>query len=300
MTWRIGPGDRLALLGANGAGKTSLISLISGAVTASRGRVKIGKTVRLGVLDQQFSQLRDIGNDRVHQVLARTRASFTIDGKEYTPAQLLQRLGFAAEHLNARVDDLSGGQKRRLQILMLLLDEPNVLVLDEPTNDVDSQMLTALEELLDSWPGTLIVISHDRYLIERVTDMQYAIIDGTLRHLPGGIDEYLTLETRQRRGDDSDSTPGSVPRSGSTVQPKDALAGVSGAERRRLEKELRSIERQIATLTEQRAALDREMSEVDTADYVRLAELTGQRADLTAAIDEAEERWLEASVVLDR
>ena len=197
VTWRIAPGERTGILGANGAGKSTLLGLISGDVEPSAGRVKRGKTVRLGFLDQQFSQLAQIGGDRVREVLARTKATFTIDGKDHTPAQLLERLGFAREHLSARVEDLSGGQKRRLQLLLLLLDEPNVIALDEPTNDVDSDMLAAMEDLLDSWPGTLLVISHDRYLLERVTDQQYAILDGRLRHVPGGVEEYLRLRAAQ-------------------------------------------------------------------------------------------------------
>src|SRR5699024_7876353 len=154
---------------------------------------KHGKTVRMGLLDQQFSQLQAIAHDRVREVLARTRTTFNVGGKDLTPAQLLERLGFERAHLSARVHELSGGQKRRLQLLLLLLDQPNVIALDEPTNDVDADMLAAMEDVLDSWPGTLVVVSHDRYLLERVTDQQYAILDGRLRHLPGGVEEYLRL-----------------------------------------------------------------------------------------------------------
>ncbi|GMA24840.1 ABC transporter ATP-binding protein [Luteimicrobium album] len=193
VEWRIAPGERTAVLGANGAGKSTLLALIAGTLQPTAGRVKRGKSVRLAMLDQQFSELEDIAGDRVRDVLARTRTSYVIDGKELTPAQLLERLGFAREHLSARVGELSGGQKRRLQLLLVLLSEPNVLVLDEPSNDVDTDMLAAMEDLLDSWPGTLIVVSHDRYLLERVTDQQYAILDGRFRHLPGGVDEYLRL-----------------------------------------------------------------------------------------------------------
>lgn len=175
-----------------------MLNLISGDIQPTSGRVKRGKTVKFGFLDQQFSQLADIGQDRVREVLGRTKTTFQIDGKDLTPAQLLERLGFAREHLSARVDELSGGQKRRLQLLLLLLSEPNVIALDEPTNDVDSDMLAAMEDLLDSWPGTLLVISHDRYLLERVTDQQYAILDGRLRHVPGGVDEYLQLRNTGR------------------------------------------------------------------------------------------------------
>jgi ATPase subunit of ABC transporter with duplicated ATPase domains len=170
VTWRIGPGERTGILGANGTGKSTLLSLIAGTLVPTSGVVKRGKTVRLGMLDQQFSQLAEIGSDRVREVLGREKTTFNVDGKDLTPAQLLERLGFAKEHLSARVDELSGGQKRRLQLLLLLLSEPNVIVLDEPTNDVDSDMLAAMEDLLDSWPGTLLVVSHDRYLLERITD----------------------------------------------------------------------------------------------------------------------------------
>src|SRR5699024_8096946 len=190
VTWRIGPGERTGILGANGAGKSTLLGLIAGTVQPTTGRVKRGKTVQVAILDQQFSELAEIADQRVREVLARTRATFAVDGKDLTPAQLLERLGFSRAHLSARVDDLSGGQRRRLQLLLVLLSEPNVLILDEPTNDVDTDMLTAMEDLLDTWPGTLSVVSHDRYLLERVTDQQYAILDGRLRHVPGGVQEY--------------------------------------------------------------------------------------------------------------
>ncbi len=191
VEWRIGPGERSGIVGANGAGKSTLLGLIAGTVAPDTGRVKRGKTVQLAVLDQQGDRLADLADDRIADVLGRLPGGYEVEGREVTPAQLLERLGFT--ELSARVGELSGGQRRRLQLMLTLLSEPNVLLLDEPTNDVDTDMLTATEDLLDSWPGTLIVVSHDRYLLERITDQQYAILDGRLRHLPGGVDEYLRL-----------------------------------------------------------------------------------------------------------
>ncbi|MFC4554026.1 ABC-F family ATP-binding cassette domain-containing protein [Georgenia faecalis] len=290
VTWRIGPGERTGILGANGAGKSTLLGLVSGSVLPTAGRVKRGKTVRIGMLDQQFSQLAEIGGDRVREVLARTQTTFTIDGKDLTPAQLLERLGFAREHLSARVDELSGGQKRRLQLLLLLLSQPNVIVLDEPTNDVDSDMLAAMEDLLDSWPGTLIVVSHDRYLLERVTDQQYAILDGRLRHVPGGVDEYLRL----RRAQDS-GTAGAVP--GSTPSgPAGAETGsVSGAERRAVQKEVAAVERRLAKVDAEVKAVHRAMAEHDPSDYPGLQRRTDELRALEAEVARLEERWLELS-----
>ncbi|HXO13947.1 MAG TPA: ABC-F family ATP-binding cassette domain-containing protein, partial [Mycobacterium sp.] len=185
VEWRIGPGERTGIVGANGAGKSTLLGLITGAVQPESGKVKRGKTVRLGMLDQRGDELVPLAGERVADVLGRLRSGYEVDGRDVTPAQLLERLGFAGGQLSARVSELSGGQRRRLQLMLTLLAEPNVLLLDEPTNDVDTDMLAATEDLLDSWPGTLIVVSHDRYLLERVTDQQYAILDGRLRHLPG-------------------------------------------------------------------------------------------------------------------
>jgi ATPase subunit of ABC transporter with duplicated ATPase domains len=199
VEWRLAPGERTGILGANGAGKSTLLGLIAGTVEPDSGRVKRGKTVRLAMLDQQAGRLAELANDLVREVIGRLKTNYRVDGKDLTPAQLLERLGFHRDQLSARVGDLSGGQRRRLQLILTIMDEPNVLILDEPTNDVDIEMLSATEDLLDSWPGTLIVVSHDRYLLERVTDQQYAIFDGRLRHLPGGVDEYLRINFGGRR-----------------------------------------------------------------------------------------------------
>lgn len=290
VTWRIGPGERTGILGANGAGKSTLLGLISGALKPTSGSVKRGKTVRIGTLDQQFSQLSQIGAERVRDVLAQTKTTFTIDGRDHTPAQLLERLGFAREHLAARVDELSGGQKRRLQLLLLLLSEPNLIILDEPTNDVDSEMLTAMEDLLDSWPGTLIVVSHDRYLLERVTDQQYAILDGRLRHVPGGVDEYLRLRSEQDAAHATDrpdvaSQPGSE-------QPTGA---VSGAQRHAAQKEISSIERRLDKLTATIEAVHQQMAEDDPSDYERLQQRADEVRELESEVEQLEERWLELS-----
>ncbi|WP_084026672.1 ABC-F family ATP-binding cassette domain-containing protein, partial [Mycobacterium avium] len=237
--WRIAPGERTGIVGANGAGKSTLLGLIDGTVRPDSGRVKRGKTVQLGVLDQRGAELAAIADDRISDVLGRLRAGYRVDGREVTPAQLLERLGFGRGQLAARVGDLSGGQRRRLQLMLTLLSEPNVLLLDEPTNDVDTDTLAAMEDLLDSWPGTLIVVSHDRYLLERVTDQQYAVLDGRLRHLPGGIDEYLRLAAQRR-----DAAPPAGPTS---VAPQ----AMSGAQRRAAEKELAAADRRLARLAEQ-------------------------------------------------
>ncbi|WP_434081067.1 ABC-F family ATP-binding cassette domain-containing protein [Sanguibacter sp. Z1732] len=292
ITWRLAPGERTGILGANGAGKSTLLGLICGTLQPTTGRVKHGKTVRIGVLDQQFSQLAEIGGDRVREVLARTKTTFTIDGKDHTPAQLLERLGFAREHLSARVEDLSGGQKRRLQLLLLLLSEPNVIALDEPTNDVDSQMLTAMEDLLDSWPGTLIVVSHDRYLLERVTDQQYAILDGRLRHVPGGVDEYLRLRQAQV------TTQADRPDLARTTSDSEDASALSGAERRAAQKEFSAIERRLVKMAGSIEAVHQRLADHDQSDYEGLQQHTDKLRELEAEVAQLEERWLELSDVV--
>jgi len=199
VDWIIGPGDRYGIVGANGIGKTTLLRIIQGLQPLDRGRVKIGQTVRFAVLSQHLDELTKLGDDRVRQVISRYSRRTMLDGKEMTPGQLLERLGFTKDDQNEPVCDLSGGQKRRLALMLILLDEPNVLILDEPGNDLDTDMLAAVESLLDGWPGTLLLVTHDRYLMERVTDHQFALIDGKVRHLPGGVDEYLRLAEEAER-----------------------------------------------------------------------------------------------------
>lgn len=287
VEWRIGPGERTGIVGANGAGKSTLLGLIAGTVVPDSGRVKRGKTVRLGMLDQQSAELEKLAADRVADVLGRLRSDYQVEGKEMTPAQLLERLGFGRAQLSARVGELSGGQWRRLQLMLTLLAEPNVLVLDEPTNDVDTDMLTATEDLLDSWPGTLIVVSHDRYLLERVTDNQYAILDGRLRHLPGGVDEYLRLAAEARRA--PVARPAAAP----------ADAPLSGAELRAAQKDLAAVDRRLAKLAEQIEAKHHELAAFDQSDHVGLTELTRELRALEAEVAEQEARWLELSELLE-
>ncbi len=203
VTWHIGPGDRFGILGENGSGKTTILNIIRGALEPTSGKVRIGKTVKFAVLSQHLAELNELADLRVRDVLARYKTRYEIEGKELSPAQLLERLGFENAHLSAYVSTLSGGQKRRLQLMLILLDRPNVLILDEPDNDLDTDMLALVESLLDTWPGTLLLITHDRHLMERVTDHQFALIGGKVRHLPGGIDEYLRLideRDERRRG----------------------------------------------------------------------------------------------------
>jgi ATPase subunit of ABC transporter with duplicated ATPase domains len=294
IEWRIGPGERAGVLGANGAGKSTLLGLVAGTVTATSGVVRRGKTVRIGLLDQRGVDLADVAGDRVREVVTRARAGYVVDGRELTPIQLLERLGFASEQLSSRVADLSGGQRRRLQLLMTLLAEPNVLILDEPSNDVDTDMLAAMEDVLDSWPGTLIVVSHDRYLLERVTEVQYAILDGRLRHLPGGVDEYLRLAA------DRPSPVSASPASPAAPAPPGpdaagAVAGPSPAEARAARKELTAAERQLDKLAERIAAMHEKIAAHDQSDYAGLSRLVAELRELESRTAELEERWLELS-----
>jgi ATP-binding cassette subfamily F protein uup len=288
IEWRIGPGERSGIVGANGAGKSTLLGLITGAVQPDSGKVKRGKTVRLSILDQRGDDLAPLAGERVADVLGRLRSDYHVDGREVTPGQLLERLGFAGDQLSARVEELSGGQRRRLQLMLTLLAEPNMLLLDEPTNDVDTDMLAATEDLLDSWPGTLIVVSHDRYLLERVTDQQYAILDGRLRHLPGGVDEYLRLAALAA------TTLAAKPGTGAS-RPQ----AISGAELRATEKEIAAIDRRLARLADQIAAKHRQLAEHDQSDHVGIARLTEELRELHDGVAQLEGRWLELSEVLE-
>jgi ABC-type multidrug transport system ATPase subunit len=306
VTWRIGPGDRFGLVGVNGAGKTTLLRIIEGLVQPSSGRVKLGKTVKIATLSQEVKELEEFYGERIFQVIAREKSTFSAGGKEFSATQLIEQLGFTAAQLQTPIEDLSGGQKRRLQFLRLLFGEPNVLILDEPTNDLDTDMLAAMEDLLDSWPGTLIVVSHDRYLLERVTDHQYALLgDGNLRHLPGGVDEYLKLRSLSLSGkgrslDEANKTKTHSPHIRSQLLAAPTQPGAvsttvekSGAERRELEKKLKGVERSLEKLAADETELHAKMAAHDQTDYDGLGALANIQAELHAKREAFELEWLE-------
>lgn len=297
VEWRIGPGDRVGILGENGAGKSTLLSLIAGDLAPLSGRVKRGKTVKIAMLTQQFEMLEEFLNDRVSDVIATKKTSYSVGDKELSPSQLLERLGFTSAQLSTPVRDLSGGQKRRLQLLLILLDEPNLLILDEPTNDMDTDMLAAIEDLLDSWPGTLIVVSHDRYLLERVTDNQFAILHHHLRHLPGGVDEYLRLVRSAK--DARDSARATTVSAAPEAQKAASKPELSGAERRTLEKESAAVERKIERMQSELTEIHRRMADEDSGDYEALATLNQRAQEIEAEVTALEAKWLEVLEALD-
>lgn len=305
VSWIIGPGDRFGIVGENGAGKTTLLRVIEGALAPSAGRVKIGKTVKFAVLSQHLDNLVKLGSDRVREVIGRYSRRVMLDGKEATPAQLLERLGFTRDDLNEPVCDLSGGQKRRLALMLILLDEPNVLILDEPGNDLDTDMLAQVEDLLDGWPGTLLLVTHDRYLMERVTDNQYALINGKIRHLPRGVDEYLELvgRTTDERGGVVASSSGKASASKQTSTSVDeqamgAASKLSGGEIRAFRKSMASAERKMDTLRGKIDGIHQAMTEVDPSDYVKLGDMQKEIKEIEAQIEALEEEWMEAAEAL--
>ncbi|WP_433718454.1 ABC-F family ATP-binding cassette domain-containing protein [Microbacterium laevaniformans] len=293
VEWRIAPGERTGILGVNGAGKSTLLGLIAGTVEPTHGRVKRGKTVKVATLTQRMDELDQYLDDPVRVVISGLRTSYTIGtgskAAELTPGQLLERMGFSSAQLSTPVKDLSGGQQRRLQLLLILLDQPNVLILDEPTNDLDTDMLAAIEDLLDSWAGTLLVVSHDRYFLERVTDQQYAVMSGRLRHLPGGIDEYLRLRAAQR---DQPAAPVAATSAG------DSGPALAGADLRAAQKELAAAERRIQKLTAQVDAARTALADHDQSDYAGLGEKMRAIGELEAEIAALEERWFELSELI--
>ena len=292
ITWRIAPGERTGIMGVNGAGKSTLLNLVSGILQPTTGQVKRGKTIKVAVLTQQLFELEHIENDKVSEVIGRQKTSYMAGGKEITPGQMLERMGFMSAQLSTRVKELSGGQKRRLQLLLIVLSEPNVLILDEPTNDLDTDMLAAMEDLLDSFPGTLLVVSHDRYLIERVTDNQYAVMDGGFRHLPGGVDQYLEVRRKAVAGPPSGSP---VDVSGTTKK----ISNLGGAELRNAQKELGSIDRKVAKLQERIAHKHEKLASHDQSDFAGLGELGVKLTELEETIAALETRWVELTELIE-
>jgi ABC transport system ATP-binding/permease protein len=316
VEWRIAPGERTGILGVNGAGKSTLLGLIAGTVQPSTGTVRRGKTVRIATLAQRIGELEDHLDEPVRELLGSLRTSYTLGTgsktQELTPAQLLERLGFSTAQLSTPVRDLSGGQQRRLQLLLILLDQPNVLILDEPTNDLDTDMLAVIEDLLDSWPGTLIVVSHDRYFLERVTDQQYAILRHQLRHLPGGVEEYLRLRAAESAAGISrtpasvgSATSGGKPASagtaaanGTTAATAETTPALSGAALRDAQKEVAAVERRMAKLTGQINDAKNALATHDHSDYQGLTKRMKEIAALEADVEALEERWFELTEAL--
>ena len=287
VTWRLGPGDRVALVGVNGSGKTTLINLLGGELEPDSGEVKRGTTVRLAHLSQDTVEIP--GHLRVLESLEQVRLRTTLsDGRELTAAMLCERFGFRGARGRTLVRDLSGGERRRLQLMRLLMNEPNVLLLDEPTNDLDVDTLTALEDLLDSWPGTLVVVSHDRYFVERVCDNVYALMgDGGIRHMPGGIEQYVAL----RAGEAVTAAP-------AAPSPRRREAAPSGAVLRAARKDVQRLEREIERVGDREAALHEEMA-ANASDHERLRDLTALLAELGAQREQLEGEWLAASELLE-
>ncbi|WP_139005238.1 ABC-F family ATP-binding cassette domain-containing protein [Arthrobacter crystallopoietes] len=316
ITLRLAPGERLGLVGVNGAGKTTLLRLLNGEIEPDSGKAKRGKTVKTAILTQEVRELDDVADLRVIEVIQRERQVFNVGGKEVSAGQLVEQLGFNKEKQWTPVRDLSGGERRRLQLLRLLVGEPNVLMLDEPTNDLDTDTLAAVEDVLDGWPGTLVVVSHDRYLLERVTDHQMALLgDGKLRGLPGGVDQYLELREEALAAGDGKVGPSSSAGATSATVP----AGESGAaqhrsggsspssthseaEKRQAKKDLNRIERQLTKLTQQADKVKEQMTAAGSkadADFEQLAELNKKLQEISAEQEELEMEWLEASEVLE-
>jgi ABC transport system ATP-binding/permease protein len=300
VTWQLGPGDRIGIVGVNGTGKTTLLSLLAGVQPVpadgpvrTDGHVVVGSTVQLGYLTQEPPPVDP--DLRVLEAAEAIRGTARIGKREMSASQLLDRLGLRGERQWTRVGDLSGGERRRLQLMLVLLAEPNVLLLDEPTNDLDIDTLTELEDLLDGWPGSVVVVSHDRYFLERVTDHSLALVNGGLAFLPGGVEEYLRI--RERGG----AVPAAGPAAGTdapasaepVAQAADGPA-ISAASLRAGQKELARLERQITRLADEQTRLEAELA-ANAADYARLIELGAQLRSVQEDKSGLEERWLEVA-----
>ena len=292
VDWLIGPGDRYGILGANGAGKSTLLRLMTGRLEPTAGRVEVGASVKFGWLSQHLDSLTEKDDWRVLEVLSRYKHSYLVGGKMLSPTQLCERLGFEQREFQNFVRDLSGGQRRRLALLCVIMDEPNVLVLDEPGNDLDTDMLAVLEDLLDSWPGTLLVVSHDRYLMERVTDDQFALIDGHMRHCPGGVGEYLSLLAASTPAQPAGTRPGSA---SAPAGEKPIGDGLSNAERRELKKRFDAVTRKLDKLRSEPDRVRADMAAAPADDYERLMSLQAELDQTLAQISDLEDEWLELS-----
>jgi ATP-binding cassette subfamily F protein uup len=293
-TWRLGPGDRVAVVGANGSGKTTLLDVLAGERSPDAGAVDRGATVRLAHLSQDTVDVP--GHLRVLEALEEIRGRIRLgDGRELTAGGLAERFGFRGDRARTLVRDLSGGERRRLQLMRLLMGEPNVLLLDEPTNDLDIDTLTALEDLLDGWPGTLVVVSHDRWFVERACDDVYGLDAGGIRHLPGGVDQYLD---EARAAAARTAAARAVAATESAGVATATATRPSGGAMREARKELARLERALDRLGDREARLHEQMA-AEATDHVRLGELDAELVALAAELDELEAAWLQTAAILE-
>lgn len=303
VTWRLAPGERVGIVGVNGAGKTTLLRLLQGTQKPSSGRVRTGQTVDVVTLSQTTHELDQISELRVVEAVAAVAEHVTVGGKDLSASQLVERLGFTRQRAWTRVGEISGGERRRLQLLRLLMAQPNVLLLDEPTNDLDTDTLASIEDILDTFPGTLVVVSHDRYLLERVTDHQLALLgDGHLRDLPGGVEQYLELRRQQLA-----AASGAAGATSATAEAKNAPSqgeqgALSGAQRHAAAKNLARLERQLDKVSAQIAKLhaDMEAASADPGRVNDLIELGKQLSQAQERQADIELEWLEAAGELEQ
>jgi ATPase subunit of ABC transporter with duplicated ATPase domains len=298
VTWRLAPGERVGIVGVNGAGKSTLLRALTGEVPLSAGRRKVGKTVAIAHLTQEVRELERFEQWRVIEAVEDVRQYTTLGGKEVSASQLATRLGFPGGRQQTRVGDLSGGERRRLQLTRLLLTEPNVLVLDEPTNDLDIETLTSLEDVLDGWAGTLVVVSHDRYLLERVCDHQLALLgDGKVRDLPGGVDQYLELRAAAATRAAAVPAAAGGGAGGAATAAGAAAPTASPAEVREARKTMARVEKQLSRLADREERIHGDMAQKAT-DPGALAELNARLTELVAEREQLELEWLEAAEVV--
>lgn len=303
VTWRLAPGERVGIVGVNGAGKTTLLRLLQGTQKPTSGRVRTGQTVDVVTLSQTTHELDQISELRVVEAVAAVAEHVTVGGKDLSASQLVERLGFTRQRAWTRVGEISGGERRRLQLLRLLMAQPNVLLLDEPTNDLDTDTLASIEDILDTFPGTLVVVSHDRYLLERVTDHQLALLgDGHLRDLPGGVEQYLELRRQQLA-----ASSGAAGATSATAEAKNAPSqgeqgALSGAQRHAAAKNLARLERQLDKVSAQIAKLhaDMEAASADPGRVNDLIELGKQLSQAQERQADIELEWLEAAGELEQ
>ena len=294
LDWLIGPGERIGILGSNGAGKSTLLRVLTGRQEPTRGAVRVGASVRVGWLSQHMDLLSGHDDWTVLEHLGTYKREVRVDGKAMSTTKLLERLGFDQKQLTTRIGELSGGQRRRLSLLCVLVEEPNLLVLDEPGNDLDTDMLSVLEDLLDTWPGTLLLVTHDRYLMERVTDDQYALVGGHLRHVPRGVDEFLELEAAEAQK----GSQAIVSDDHNAARTEETKAGLTNQERREAKRRFESVGRRIEKAQERVAELEAAQTRIDPTDFEGLLEGQRKLSEAKTELASLEDEWLELSDLL--